>query len=124
MTTPSTLLTDYLAHVSGLLDGIEAALIDQAPDHVLRLCQQLQQTLQNRPQPPGKEWLPTTEEQAAAQLIDHRLAVLRKTLLQQGAAAERALTTLLPDRAVGVYSNKSGFGSAAVRSPHIKSFQA
>jgi hypothetical protein len=119
MTTPSSFLVD----VSALLDSIEAALVAQNPETVQSLCAQLQQTLQARTRTAVKDSWTSPESQALALSIDKRLALLRKTLLQQGAAAERALATLLPDRAVGGYGEKSGFGQAA-RGPNLKSYQA
>ena len=79
--------------------------------------------LQQRARTPTKDDWSSPENQALALSIDKRLALLRKTLLQQGAAAERALATLLPERAVGAYGDKSGFGQAA-RGPNLKSYQA
>lgn len=119
MTTPSPFLVD----VSALVDGIEAALIAQQPDLVQSMCAQLQQALQLRTRNPSQDNWTSPENQALALSIDKRLALLRKTLLQQGAAAERALATLLPERAVGAYGDKSGFGQAA-RGPNLKSYQA
>ena len=120
MTTPSP----FLADLSALIEGIEAALIAQAPDAAVQsMCMQLQQALQQRARTPTKDDWSSPENQALALSIDKRLALLRKTLLQQGAAAERALATLLPERAVGAYGDKSGFGQAA-RGPNLKSYQA
>lgn len=119
MTTPSP----FLADLSALIEGTEAALIAQAPDAVQSMCMQLQQALQQRARTPTKDDWSSPENQALALSIDKRLALLRKTLLQQGAAAERALATLLPERAVGAYGDKSGFGQAA-RGPNLKSYQA
>lgn len=119
MTTPSPFLSD----LSLLIDGIEAALIAQTPDVVQSLCLQLQQVLQQRTRTPTPDDWSSPENQALALGIDKRLAGLRKTLLQQSAAAERGLATLLPDRATGAYGDKSGFGQAA-RGPNRKFYQA
>ena len=108
MTTPSP----FLNEVSSLVSSLEAALVAQSPDTVQSLCLQLQQTLQAKTRTPPPENWTTPENQVLAQTLDARLAAIRKTLLQQGAAAERALTTLFPERAVGAYGEKSGFGTA------------
>lgn len=119
MTAPSS----FLADVSTLLDGIEAALIASAPDAVPDLCQQLQQVLHNRARNHGHEDWSSHDDQVAAQAIERRISTLRTTMLQQGASAERALATLLPDRGLGAYGGKSGFASGA-RGPNLKSYQA
>lgn len=119
MTAPSPFLTDLAL----LLDGIESALLAQNPEAVQSLCAQLQQALQNRARQGAKEDWSTPENRRLSESIDQRVGLLRKTLLQQGAAADRALATLLPDRAVGAYGDKSGFGQAA-RGPNLKSYQA
>lgn len=119
MTTPSS----FLADLSSVLDGIEAALISQNTDSLQALCLQLQQGLQQQARAGLDPETWGAEQQALAQSVEKRLAVVRQTLLQQGAAAERALATLLPDRAVGSYGDKSGFGHAA-RGTNLKSYQA
>ncbi len=119
MSTPSPFLID----LSALIDHIEAALIAQAPETLQSLCVQLQQTLQNRSRTPDKDDWSSPENQSLALAIDKRLALLRKTLLQQSAATERALATLLPDRAVGAYGDKSSFGQTH-RGLNLKSYQA
>lgn len=119
MTTPFLLLNE----VSALLDRVEAALIAQDSDTVLQLCAQLQHALQNpsaRPTP-GREL--STEDKLLGQHIEQRLGQLRATLVQQGAAAERALATLFPDRGVGAYADKSGYGPAG-RGAHRRSYLA
>jgi len=119
MTAPPS----FLADLSTLLDGIEATLIASAPDTLMSLCQQLQQALHNRARSPGQDDWSSPEDQAAAQSIERRISALRTTMLQQGASAERALATLLPDRGLGAYGGKSGFASGA-RGPNLKSYQA
>ena len=119
MTTPSS----FLADVNTLLDSIENALVEQSHDKVNTLCQQLQQMLQTHVRVQKQEMLSSAEDRVLTQLIEKRLAVLKTTLVQQGAAADRALATLLPDRALGSYGNKtSSFGQA--RGPNLKSYQA
>ena len=113
----------FLAEISQLIDDIETALINQSPETVQSLCAQLQQTLQSRVRSQDPELGVSTENRLLAQAIDNRLATLRRTLLQQGAAAERALAALAPDLSVGAYGDKSGFGQAA-RGTHRKSFLA
>lgn len=110
MTAPSA----FLAELSSLLDRMEAALLAQDTDAVLQLSTQLQHALQHpSPWPPDNspQGLSTTDH-LLAQGIEQRLAQLRSTLIQQGAAAERALATLFPDRGVGAYADKSGYGPA------------
>lgn len=119
MTAPLPFLTE----ISQLIDNIETALINQSPETVQSLCAQLQQTLQSRVRSQPPELGVSTENHVLAQAIDSRLVTLRRTLLQQGAVAERALTALAPDLAVGAYGDKSGFGQAA-RGAHRKSFLA
>jgi len=98
-------------------------LLAQAPDEVQAKCELLQQTMLARTRSPEKDDWSSTEDQSTANVITHRLSVLKQTLLQQGASAERALATLLPERAVGSYGTKSGFSTAA-RGPSPKSYQA
>lgn len=119
MTGPSS----FLVEISTLLDGIDAALIASNPDTVMTLCHQLQQTLHNRALSPARDDWSSPADRSAAQAIERRISLLRTTMLQQGASADRALATLFPDRALGAYGGKSGFASGA-RGPNLKSYQA
>ena len=113
----------FLQTLSSQLDTIEAALIHQDPAAVSLACQQLQQLLQNRSRQAGVEDWSSADNRVASAAIDQRMKTLRQTLLQQSAAAGRALATLLPTEALESYGGKAAFGAAA-RGPNTKRYQA
>ena len=113
----------FLQNLVAQLDTIEAALLAQDTDTLTTACQQLQQLLQSRARQPGKEKWTDEPNRLVAMGIDKRLKVLRQALLQQGAAAERALSTLFPNGSPSAYGNKSAFGAAS-RGPNTRLYQA
>ncbi len=116
-------LSPFLHTLSNHLDAIEAALVLQDPAAVALACQQLQQLLLERArQPSGDNWTSSENRQAAA-AIEQRMKTVRQTLLQQSAAASRALAALLPDDAPNAYGRKPAFGMP-LRGPNTKVYQA
>jgi hypothetical protein len=113
----------FLQTLSTQLDAIEAALLQQEPASVSLACQQLQQLLVERSRQPGEENWSSPENRIAAAAIDQRMKSVRTTLLQQGAAAGRALATLLPAKALDSYGGKAAFGTAT-RGPNTRFYQA
>lgn len=113
----------FLQTLSTQLDTIEAALIQQDPAAVSLACQQLHQSLVEQSRRATAENWSSPENRIAAARIDQRMKSVRTTLLQQGAAAGRALATLLPAEALDSYGGKAAFGTST-RGPNTRFYQA
>lgn len=113
----------FLQTLSNQLDTIEAALLQQDPAAVSLACQQLQQLLVERSRQPTSDNWSSAQDRLAADRIDQRMKSVRATLLQQGAAAGRALATLLPAETLDSYGGKAAFGTSS-RGPNTRFYQA
>lgn len=104
-----------------LLD-IEAALLSHQPDMLATACQAFTKAMgdvsllaANRGNQPLLSKQDTVE-------LDQKFKQLRQAILQQSAANDRVLESLLPGELLGGYGNKSAFGGAR-RSANLKSYQ-
>lgn len=109
--------------ISSLLDGVQAALIEQNAEKVEQACKQLMQGLsaelgQHSKTSITSALLPTEADSLAA-----RFGQLRQGLAQVSAANGRQLSILLPDQLPEAYGGKSAFG-ATNRFTKLKSYQA
>lgn len=113
----------FLQTLNQQLDAVEAALLAQNAAAVTQSCQALQALLQARIRQGGGDHWGSGEALAEAQTTGQRLQRLRQTLLQQGAAATRALAVLLPEQSANGYGGKSAFSPTST-GPHTKRYQA
>ncbi len=112
----------FLPTLNQQLDAVETALLAQDATAVAQACQALQVLLQARSRQRTPEDWSAGGTLADAHTTQLRLQRLRQTLLQQGAAATRALAVLLPEQSGG-YGGKAAFSPSSA-GPNTKRYLA
>lgn len=123
MPTSATPPSALFQTLSGLLDGVQAALLQQDADQVEHACKALMQGLSAELSQQSKTTITRAMTGAEAESLASRFSLLRQSLAQLSAANGRQLSVLLPEQLPSAYGGKSAFGSPN-RFTHLKSYQA
>jgi hypothetical protein len=118
--TPPSALFQTL---SGLLDGVQTALVQQDAEQAENACKALMQGLSAELSQQSSTTIIHAMTAVEAESLASRFALLRQSLAQLSAANGRQLSVLLPEQLPSAYGGKSAFGSPS-RFTHLKSYQA